>query len=330
MIAKRFRISSFVIGMTVVAYGTSTPELAASIAAAGEHNAIILGNIIGSNIANIGMVIGISAILLPLVVDRSVLRTEIPIMIAASGLLILLSIDGHISQYDGLILLGGLGAVMFRTIIVIQRQRAEYHTESDGGDADNNVIRDHTQDKKDHHNNTINKNEYSSSSNIKDSPTPQTPDSIQPVSSRIFYTKNVAMIAAGVGLLYGGAILTVDHAVILAKTFGLSEKIIGLTVIAIGTSLPELITSVLAIKKGQKDIGVGNIIGSNIYNVLMIMGVGATLGGVATSPDVYLDYAIMIAFSASLLVALKMRLISRVVGICMVIGYTAYIVTSFF
>jgi len=127
-----------------------------------------------------------------------------------------------------------------------------------------------------------------------------------------------------------GAHLTVDNAVILAKEFGLSEKIIGLTVIAIGTSLPELITSIIAIRKGHADIGVGNIIGSNIYNILMIMGVGATLGGVMISSDVYVDYAIMILFSLSLLIALKTGIINRVMGICLAIGYVVYLAVTFF
>ena len=108
-IAKKFRISNLVIGMTIIAYGTSAPELAASIAAAGDHSAIILGNIIGSNIANIGMVVGFAAILTPLTLRKSILRKEIPIMLAVSALLILISIDGEISQYDGVLLLVGLG-----------------------------------------------------------------------------------------------------------------------------------------------------------------------------------------------------------------------------
>jgi len=126
-----------------------------------------------------------------------------------------------------------------------------------------------------------------------------------------------------------GAFLTVENAVVLAKEFGLSEKLIGLTVIAIGTSLPELITSVIAIRKGHTDIGIGNIIGSNIYNVLMIMGVGAVLGGVIVASDVFIDYAIMIAFSVSLFVALKMGVISRVMGIALAIAYVSYLVFVF-
>jgi cation:H+ antiporter len=280
-IARKFRISNLVIGMTVVAYGTSTPELAASIAAAGEHSAIILGNIVGSNIANVGMVIGIAAILVPLAIRKSVLKKEIPIMLAVSVLLVIISIDGELSQYDGILLLGGLGVFAFYTLrdALKQREQNKEKTESD---------------KKSSH------------------------------------LKSIGLIGIGVVFLYVGAILTVDNAVVLAKEFGLSEKIIGLTVIAIGTSLPELITSIIAIRKGHADIGVGNIIGSNIYNILMIMGVGATLGGVIISSDVYFDYAIMIIFSISLLIALKTGIINRIMGVFLTIGYLAYLAVTFF
>ena len=280
-IAKKFRISNLVIGMTIVAYGTSTPELAASIAAAGDHSAIILGNIIGSNIANVGMVIGVAAILVPLAVRKSVLKKEIPIMLGVSMLLVLISIDGELSHYDGLLLLGGLGVFAVYTFKDAIKQRK------------------------------------------------QNKEELQPEKKNV-YLKSVGLIGLGIGLLYVGAILTVDNAVILAKEFGLSEKIIGLTVIAIGTSLPELITSIIAIRKGHSDIGVGNIIGSNIYNILMIMGVGATLGGVMVSSDVYVDYAIMILFSLSLLIALKTGIINRAMGVCLAIGYVVYLTVTFF
>ncbi|MDH3765828.1 MAG: calcium/sodium antiporter [Nitrosopumilus sp.] len=280
-IARRFHISNLVIGMTIVAYGTSTPELAASVAAAGEHSAIILGNIVGSNIANVGMVIGIAAILVPLAVSKSVLRKEIPIMLGISFLLVLISVDGEISQYDGILLLAGLGVFAYYTFKDAMKQRTENKEKTLQGA--NNV-----------------------------------------------YLKSAGLIGMGVVLLYVGAILTVDNAVVLATEFGLSEKIIGLTVIAIGTSLPELITSIIAIRKGHADIGVGNIIGSNIYNILMIMGVGAALGGVMVGADVYVDYAIMIIFSLSLLIALKTGVIGRVMGICLTIGYVAYLAITFF
>ena len=280
-IAKKFRISNLVIGMTIVAYGTSTPELAASVAAAGEHSAIILGNIVGSNIANVGMVIGVAAILVPLAVSKSVLRKEIPIMLGVSFLLVLISIDGEISQYDGILLLVGLGVFAYYTFKDAMKQRAE------------------------------NKEKIKQSGNN-------------------VYLKSTGLIGIGVVLLYVGAILTVDNAVVLATEFGLSEKIIGLTVIAIGTSLPELITSIMAIRKGHADIGIGNIIGSNIYNILMIMGVGAALGGVLVGSDVYVDYAIMIIFSLSLMIALKTGIIGRTMGVCLSIGYVVYLVVTFF
>jgi cation:H+ antiporter len=280
-IAKKFRISNLVIGMTIVAFGTSTPELAASIAAAGEHSAIILGNVVGSNIANVGMVIAIAAIIVPLVVKKSVLKKEIPIMLGVSVLLILISIDGELSQYDGVLLLGGLGVFAVYTFKDATKQRNE--------------------NKEDFKENTKN-----------------------------ISLKSIGLIGLGIGLLYVGAILTVDNAVILAKEFGLSEKIIGLTVIAIGTSLPELITSIIAIRKGHTDIGVGNIIGSNIFNILMIMGVGAALGGVIISSDVYVDYAIMIIFSLSLLIAIKTGIITRLMGVCLSVGYVIYLAVTFF
>ena len=280
-IAKKFRISNLVIGMTIVAYGTSTPELAASIAAAGDHSAIILGNIVGSNIANVGMVIGVAAILVPLAIQKSVLRKEIPIMLGVSMLLVLLSIDGEISQYDGALLLVGLGVFAFYTFRDALKQRIK--TENTSENTSNNI-----------------------------------------------YLKSFGLIAIGIVVLYIGAILTVDNAVIIATEFGLSEKIIGLTVIAIGTSLPELITSIIAIRKGHSEIGIGNIIGSNIYNILMIMGVGAALGGVLISADVYVDYAIMIIFSLSLLIGLKTKIINRTMGIILTTGYILYLVTTFF
>lgn len=281
-IARKFRISNLIIGMTIVAYGTSTPELAASIAASGEHSAIILGNIVGSNIANVGMVIGIAAIIVPLAVQKSLLRKEIPIMLGVSLLLVAISIDGELTQYDGILLLVGLGVFAVYTIKSALKQRKRNSEEEPTSEKNN------------------------------------------------FYLKSIGLIGLGISFLYVGAFLTVENAVILAQEFGLSEKIIGLTVIAIGTSLPELITSIMAIRKGHTAIGIGNIIGSNIYNILMIMGIGAALGGVMISTDVYVDYAIMILFSMSILIGIKTGMIGRVMGVCLAIGYAAYLAVTFF
>ena len=279
-IAKKFRISNLVIGMTIVAFGTSSPELAASIAAAGDHSAIILGNIVGSNIANVGMVIGVAAILTPLAVHKSVLRKEIPIMLGVSALLVLLSIDGELSQYDGILLLIGLGIFAVYTFRSALKQREKSKDDTNSGKNNAGL-------------------------------------------------KSIGLMGIGIILLYIGAILTVDNAVVIASEFGLSETIIGLTVIAIGTSLPELITSIIAIRKGHTDIGIGNIIGSNIYNILMIMGVGAALGGVLITADIYVDYAIMIIFSLSLLIGLKTKIITRTMGVILAAGYGLYLITTF-
>jgi cation:H+ antiporter len=207
-------------------------------------------------------------------------------MLGVSLLLVLISIDGEIPQYDGVILLAGLGVFTYYTFKDAMKQRAE------------------NKEKENKEKVELSKNNV--------------------------YLKSAGLIGIGIVLLYIGAILTVDNAVILAKEFGLSEKVIGLTVIAIGTSLPELITSIIAIRKGHADIGIGNIIGSNIYNILMIMGVGAVLGGVMVGADVYVDYAIMIIFSLSLLIALKTGIIGRPMGIALTIGYIAYLIVTFF
>ncbi len=281
-IARRLGTSQLVIGMTVVAYGTSTPELAASIAAAGEHGGIILGNVIGSNIANVGMVIGVAAIIATLAVRKSSLRKEIPIMIGISFLLVILSLDGEISQVDGILFIVLMIAFTAYTYLDARKQK----------DQNSNDVEEH----------------YKKSA----------------------YLKAGGLLAVGIGLLYGGAILTVDNAVILAQSFGISERIIGITVIAVGTSLPELITSIVAIRKGHNDIGVGNIIGSNIYNILMIMGVASVIASITVIPEVFLDYAIMIGFSLALLVALKSGKINRPIGIGLAFAYVVYLIMSFF
>lgn len=276
-IARRMGISSLVIGMTVVAYGTSTPELAASVAAAGKHGDIILGNIIGSNIANVGMVIGVAAVLATLVVGRQTIRREIPIMVGFSVLLIGLSVDGMISETDGMVLVALL--VVFTVYTFRQARRTAEPANKEGSTASAHI-------------------------------------------------KSVALLGVGVALLYVGAILTVDNAVVVAETFGIPERVIGITVIAIGTSLPEMITSVIAIRRGHTDIGVGNIIGSNIYNILLIMGVAATIAGIAVAPAVFTDYAIMVSFSLVLFAAMRSGSLGRKVGVGLVAAYAGYLLFS--
>ena len=275
-IAKKLRISQMIIGLTIVAYGTSTPELAASMAAVvGSHTDLILGNVVGSNISNIGMVIGICAIVSPLVVKKATTRKEVPIMIGVTLLLIAMSVDGEISQYDGVILVAGLIAFTAYTLSRAKKERSE-------------VIEDSTATK---------------------TPVPRA----------------IALIVIGAALLYFGGFLTVENAVLIAENLGISETVIGITIIAIGTSLPELITSVIAIRKGHTDIGIGTIVGSNIYNILMILGISSVITGIAVVPDIFTHYFIMIGFSIVLIAFLRSGIIPRPAGIGLVIAYAAYI-----
>jgi len=274
-IAKKLRISQMVIGLTVVAYGTSTPELAASMAAAvGLHTDLILGNIVGSNISNIGMVIGISAIISPLVVSKATTRKEVPIMIGVMLLLVAISVDGEISQYDGILLIAGLIAF---TIYTLSRAKKERKQEED------------------------------------------------PAAQKSSVPRALGLVAIGSGLLYFGGLLTIENVISIAQGIGISETVIGITIVAIGTSLPELVTSITAIKKGHTDIGIGTIVGSKIYNILMIMGVASVITGIAVVPGIFTDYLVMIGFAIVLIAFLRSGLIPRPAGIGLAIAYAVYL-----
>ena len=288
-LAKKLRISSMIIGLTVVAYGTSTPELAAAVLAAfNSHTELILGNVIGSNISNVGMVIGISAIFAPLLISKITVSRWIPIMIGVSLLVIGLSYDGELSQIDGIMLIASLIGFTLYTIKAVKKQKLQ-STE---------VIENETIE-----------GEYFLSKYKIDT-----------------YPQSFGLIAVGVILLFLGGHLTVDGAVNIAESLGLSQLIIGVVIVAIGTSLPELITSIIAIAKKQTDIGVGNIVGSNIYNILLILGVSSTIVGIPVSTDVFSNYYIMIAFSLVLFIGFR-KYIPRFVGIGLTIAFIAYLIS---
>ena len=264
-LAKKLRISSMIIGLTVVAYGTSTPELAASLLAAfNSHTELILGNIIGSNISNVGMVIGISAIFVPLLISKITVSRWIPIMIGVSLLVVAMSYDGEISQVDGLILIAALIGFTAYTIKTVKKQKIQQNETVENDELEGEY--------------------FLSKYKIET------------------YPQSIGLIVSGVILLFIGGHLTVDGAVNIAETLGLSQLVIGVVIVAIGTSLPELITSIIAIAKKQTDIGVGNIVGSNIYNILLILGVSSAIVGIPVVPDVFSNYYIMIAFSLVLFI----------------------------
>ena len=288
-LAKKLQISSMIIGLTVVAYGTSTPELAASLLAAfNSHTELILGNIVGSNISNVGMVIGISAIFTPLLISKITVSRWIPIMIGVSLLVVAMSYDGEISQIDGIILIAALIGFTAYTIKTVKKQKIQQNETVENDEIEGEY--------------------FLSKYKIET------------------YPQSIGLILSGVILLFIGGHLTVDGAVNIAETLGLSQLVIGVVIVAIGTSLPELITSIIAIAKKQTDIGVGNIVGSNIYNILLILGVSSALVGIPVVPDVFSNYYIMIAFSLVLFIGFR-KYIPRFVGVGLTIAFIAYLIS---
>jgi cation:H+ antiporter len=241
-LAAAVGISPLVIGLTVVAFGTSAPELAINLQSAFSGNAnIALGNVVGSNIVNVLVILGISALIIPLAVNQQVVRQDVWIMIAVTALAWGMALDGNINFWDGLILFAGL--VVYIAYNVIQ-SRKETSAE----------VRE----------------EYEQEYAEKEKHTPRS------------VAINLAQIVVGLAGLTFGADLLVDGAVRLAQFFGVSELVIGLTIVAIGTSLPELATSVVAAIRKERDIAVGNVVGSNIFNLMAVLGLTGLIspGGV--------------------------------------------------
>jgi len=281
VIAKKFRISQIVIGLTIVAFGTSAPELAVNVSAAlNGISEVVMGNIVGSNILNIGLVLGLSAIISPLFVNKVTIRKEVPIMIGAVVALILISLDGVLTVTDGIILVAGVFFFVFFSYKTSKKEKIDLEEIPVGL--------------------------YLEKSNG--------------------IPKAILFLGGGLALLTAGAFLTIDNAVVLAKTIGVTERIIGLTLIAVGTSLPELTTSLIAAKKGHFDLSVGNIVGSNIFNILAILGISATIIDISITDQMFLDYYIMLAFSLVLIPIMRTGfVINRVEGIFLVAGYVSYI-----
>ena len=284
-IANKFRISQLVIGLTIVAFGTSTPELSVSVTSAIQGvGDVALGNVVGSNIANIGLILGIAAILKPLLVAKSTIKKEVPIMVGVAILLIMISIDGIISVEEGIVL--AIGIVIFTV--------------------------------------------FSLKSSKKESSDIENPSIGLNLTKKSVISKSIILIAAGLGLLTFGSFITVENAVSVAKSFGVSERIIGLTLIAIGTSLPELVTSIVAALRGHTDLSVGNIVGSNIFNILAIIGISAAITGIPVNENMFFDFYVMIGFSIILIPIMRSGfVISRIEGGGLVIAYLAYLVYLF-
>lgn len=277
-VAAKLKVPSLIIGLTVVSLGTSMPEAAVSISASlSGDNGISLGNVIGSNIFNLLMVVGVSSAILPIVTDRDILKRDVPINIGITVLLGVMLFDGNLSRLDALLLLLILAAYMFLLIKSALKNRVE---------AEETKV--------------------------------------------LSWVKSILFVIVGVAAIIGGGQLVVNSAKTIAMALGMSETLVGLTVVAIGTSLPELVTSIVAAKKGNSGIAMGNVIGSNIFNILFILGMAGIIKPMTADAAFFIDTGILLAASAlMLLFAFTKRKTNRVEGIISVllyIAYTAYII----
>lgn len=277
-IAGKLKVPSLIIGLTVVSMGTSMPEAAVSVSASlSGDNGISLGNVIGSNVFNLLMVVGISSIILPVVTDRDVLKRDMPVNIGITAVLLLMLLDGELSRIDAVILLLFLAAYMFILIRSALKNRAEG-------------------------------------------------EEIKSLS----WTKSLIFVVLGLAAIIGGGQLVVENAKTIAINLGMGETLVGLTIVAIGTSLPELVTSIVAAKKGDSGIAMGNAVGSCIFNILFILGMAGAISPMNADGAFFIDTGILIGVSAMMLLfAFTKRKTSRVEGaVCVAIyvAYTAYII----
>nr|WP_290665701.1 calcium/sodium antiporter [Ardenticatena sp.] len=290
-LAQSFGVSPLVIGLTVVAFGTSTPELLVSLTAALRGSSdISIGNVVGSNIANIGLILGLTGLIFPIVVHSRIVRRELPLMIGISLALVVVMWDGSIGRLDGALMV--LGLIAFNV-------GAYWEAERSNGLAA----------------------EFAEFEEVE--------DIIEP-GSQINRLQEVGRLGAGLVVLMVGAQLTVDNAVAIARAIGVSELVIGVTLVAFGTSLPELATSLVAAFRRESDISVGNIIGSNIYNILAILGITALVRPISISQNVLtIQIPVMLAFAIGLWPLVYHEHIDRKRAALMFISYALYIVALF-
>ncbi|GAA2019300.1 calcium/sodium antiporter [Pseudokineococcus marinus] len=293
-LARALGMSPLVVGLTVVAAATSAPELAVTLLATLEGSpGLAVGNVVGSNLANVLLVVGVAALLLPLAVGRQTLRVDLPVVIAVSALALLLVQDGAVGRLDGAVLLAVVAAHMTWTVRAgrrAERERAPREVVGDGED-DHGAAAGRGRGRE--------------------------------------VGRDLALVVAGVALLVGGSQALVTSAGSIAASLGVSDLVVGLTVVAVGTSLPELATAVIAIVRGQRDLGIGNVVGSNLFNVggvLALTGL-VTPGGVAVEAGARtVDLPLMLASTVLLLaLALCASRVSRRDGALLLGGYVAYL-----
>lgn len=290
-IAVRMGISALVIGLTIVAFGTGSPELALSIEAASSgEGSLALGNVIGSNISNICLVLGISAMVAPLAVCDDLVQREMPVLIGVSVLLVLVVLDGSVGRVEGILLV--LGAVGYTAFSYIRAKIGTPDAQIDP----------------------------------EDEPSTELAEDIAEEVAGYSVLAEGGLILVGLVGLVGGAQLLLKGAVAIASGFGISEIVIGLTVIALGTSLPELATGIAAARRGEPDIAFGSVIGSNVFNILAVLGVAAAVSPITIEGMRAGDLVVLVGTTVALLFAMmRGSVLSRVEGFLLVLTYGVYI-----
>ena len=291
-LAQSLGLTPLVIGLTVVAFGTSAPELVVSVVSSLKDKSMIaVGNVVGSNICNIALVLGISAIVHPIKGSRSVIQRDIPIMLGVSFYLLVISLNSQISRLEGASLFGGIIIyTCFNYYIALKESKQSIHHES-----------------------------FAFAYAV---------DNIEYITSR---SKQIVWITAGIIGVVAGAEILIDAAVGIMKVFGVSEKFIGLTIVALGTSLPELATSVVAALKKEMDISIGNLVGSNVFNILSVLGAASLVkpipipGGFIQS-GLLIDYLFMMFVSfLPWLMMRKKYVVTRWDGVILLLCYVGYV-----
>ncbi|MBQ8283844.1 MAG: calcium/sodium antiporter [Clostridia bacterium] len=310
-IAEKLRVPQLIIGLTIVSFGTSAPELATSIISSAQGSAdIAVGNVIGSNITNILLILGIAAVICPLAVQKNTLRIDFPVLLGASILILLLGgFDNVIGRLDGWIMfLLSLAYMIFLILYAIRESKKQ--TEFKGIDTSHTIAVFEEGEGR----------EVSTKFGVW----------YENMKEHIWFLLTITLVGLAlvvVGALYG----VIPGATTIAEKLGVPEKIIGLTIVAIGTSLPELVTCVIAAKKGETDIAVGDIVGSNVFNILRTVGLSAVILPLQFAPSFWVD-GLLALFAAVLLAAfgyMKGNKVKRWQGVCMLALFAAYYVYLF-
>lgn len=316
-IACKLGIPPLLVGLTIVAFGTSAPELTVSITAGlQEANEIVISNVLGSNIFNLLMVIGVSSIICPLIIEKEVLNREWIYSIIASVVLLVVLLDGQISRVDGAILLVGLAYVMTVQIKSALDSRKSTPTLEEVTESVSEGATTPSE--------LENPDEVVALTTDEVDETEEE-EEIEGINPNLTNPLAIAAyVLFGLGAIIFGGNLVVDSATTIALIFGVSETLIGLTIVAIGTSLPELVTAVVGVKRGENDIVVGNAIGSNLFNVLLILGVSTSINPIPVVSTVIVDAIFLIAISIILLFIGKKGEFKRNIGSLMVLTYIIY------